>query len=483
MPYKSRTEFQADELQNGENWILSSVTNRPHNVLSDNCDYLRERVGNVASKLGLDSNQEKLDGFPIFHGTHYVKTGMTYTQALSTLDREIRILENLYRFYLETQLMREALEWTLGVSDAQLVVIPDTTSYPGPIKINDFSNFLTLSYNNNNNNILTYMTGDDAEQGWKYYTSLTDIFPKSCFALEKPTTTQLFYTPTSASTSRVDLFAGYTHELAGTENLSVTPNFVKYTGGTLNYTNNTITFDVTTNSAAANYNPQSVILDLDYILYDYIRFITSFRLGTTNFFYLLPTSIDYKNYSTGVLDRAKRLVKVSDILSYAYTPGDIANRTVTKGINIEGASGDYLDYISYLEIKVISGTEMGMVVCDHEGKIWYRTSSDGINWNQVSGAFADGLIASSTNTDFPTFIPLFGGAICIFNTDYNQSVLDDLYFSYTRDGKTWTTPTSLGVAGMFPVLITRRNRNFYLYFFSINGIEIRRIFVGTSNVY
>ena len=59
--YKNRAhqELDKDFLQDGDNWILTEVANRPHDVLIDNIEIMRTKIDNLANKSGLNIEQQK----------------------------------------------------------------------------------------------------------------------------------------------------------------------------------------------------------------------------------------------------------------------------------------------------------------------------------------------------------------------------------------------------------------------------------------
>lgn len=471
MSYKTRLELQPYMIQNGENWILSLIHNRPHSYLADNSDFLMNALNNLSGKLGLSPTRSKMQGFPIYHNTYYVKTGMTFIEALSVLDAEIKVLEDLHTSVLADLAIQGAVDWIIELTDS-ILVVNDTDSYPEPLKIHDLGTFFWLSYAGDQEKGKIWIT-ENMESDW-YLSSKTieSIFGIS-YSLEKHTNSLL--TPISNYTA---VLLGNAFNETGETGYNF---YIKRTSGTIDYDNKYIDFE-----SEGTDSPSSYIND--YNIQKNFRYMTSINTDTYGLVYLVPTDTTDQSY---VLERPDRLIPIADLLVYRFllSGGTINGQDHELVLPlIEGTGSDLqVPYISYLEPRLIGNDRFGMVVCDNLGNLIFRVSTDGLTWNSPVGAADDGIFVPFTyaeNIDYPTFLPVNDGYVCFFNTNYQNGVLDDIHYAYTRDGINWTIPsTPLGIEGIFPKLVKTRNGGMYLLYWNNKGIQMLKLHLSVERTY
>jgi hypothetical protein len=459
-----------------ENWILSQVHNHPHDALAENSDYLYTSLTNLSGKLGLSQLQKKLDGFPIWHNTYYVRTGMTFVEALSTLDNEIKALEDLHRTVLFNLAFGAAIEWTTSISQ-EVTVISDSVSYPDYIQVTDLGSFLWLLHPGASRTGVIYKT-DNLKSTWSTVNkTVAGIFGEA-YALEKHTLPFLVM-----STNEVaHLFCGAYNET--TE--SGKAYYLKGTYGYVDYGSGSIGFESEGTSQASQY----ILLSE---LGTYIRYNQT--MFTSDYAYLMLFTHQSDDWSY-LLDREDRLLSSSDTHIYRYTRGSsvpsmnstdpITNRDQME-LYVQGIDGNArIERFSHVEIKPVKNNKWGMVLVDEYGNLVYRENDQDTPevWTRISGAVDYGVIqrkVTGYGFDYPTFLPVYDGFICFYNTDYRNGTLDDIHYAFSRNGTTWEIPpTYLGITGIFPKLIQTRNGTIYLLYWTGSGIKLVRVYLSTN---
>lgn len=469
MPFLTRFQLQEYMIKEGENWILSYLHNRPHDYMAANSDILKARMDALSGKLGLSPSQEKLDGFPIYQGAYFIKTGNTFVEALSILDRQIKELEDWYRLVLYEIASRGAADWIVVPAQEPLTIISDTVSNPAPLYVADFGPFVWAIYPGNSKQGIIYRT-NDIEAGWSR-NSLTveDIFGVA-YSLEKHAVSILL--PLGSSTAL--LLCGANHEVQSTSY----QYYLKRATGTVDNNTSSITFD----STGSSY-PSTYIIKTD--IGAFTRYLTSAYVNNKYYIYIMPTTDERDSY---LLNRDQRLVKVSDIQIIQYD--ELSGGYDDLGrLYIEGTNGNAeVEFISSMEIKKVGDDLYNMILADENGDIVFRESSDGLNWYALSGAANDGIVQAAPvgyNLDYPTFIPISTGYLAFYNSNYQDGVLDNIYYAESRDGGlNWTTPgNQLGITGIFPQIIKTRNGGVYLMYWDSKGVELLRLFISTKRTY
>jgi hypothetical protein len=469
MSYKTRAELQAYMIQDGENWILHNLHNRPHDEISDNCDELRTREANLAGKLGLSPAQKKLDGFPVWYNTYFVRTGMTFVQALSTLDYEIKLLEDMYRIILFNTAARGTLDWEVTKSDKAIPVHTDTAASPGSISLANFGSFLWILYPGQSKNGVILVT-EDIQAGWALSSKTLASIYGTAFSLEEHGNSILY----SYDAYGARMITAAFNE-TGTEGYTY---YLKSSEGTVGYDSKSITF-----ASEGTADPASQIIKND--LTKFVRSISAVNNQSTAYIFVDVTSDTRESY---VLPRESRLFDVDESIVLVWPNTDASYTVSSTSTTIEGIDGAaIIQHYSHKEIREIEDGAFGMVLADEFGNLVFRESTDLFNWDAVVAASNDGVIldaVSGFDFDYPTFLPVGSGYICFYNTNYNNGTLDDIHYAISRDnGLTWEVPSQyLDIVGVFPKLVRTRNGSIYLYFWTTTGISFYRLFITTEQV-
>jgi len=470
MSYKTKTELENYMLKDGDvpfwekNWILSTIHNRPHNILSDNSDALKNRLDIISGKSGISYTQRKMDGFPIWTGTSYVLTGHTFVDALSVLDSEMKNLENEFREVLISLARREAEKWVIKTSSLSVPLV-ETDTVPAPIGLLDLDSFVTIIIPDQTESELFYC--NKIEGNWvKYSKTVQEILGQN-FSTEKLTSV-LF-----------NFVGDYKVRMVGTyyDSNQTYSNYVKSVAGIVDPTAEDPLLMEESNDSIVHYftnipedlcvsgRPNKVDIENNRIIY----------------FPCTPSISDI--YST---DRNARLMPVSELRVIDYPKSEFKLDNRELGIYIEGVP-DQIDYISSYDIKRTTNNEFAMVLVDGKGNMLFRKSIDGVNWYIPPNYSANACLLENSDTvnlDFPTMIPYNNGYLVFYNTDYEMGILDTLGYIYTEDGINWELPEEFfDIQGVFPKLLKRRNGDIYLLYFDSGGISTRKLYIHTGRTF
>jgi hypothetical protein len=477
--YLDKNELETYMIKDGDNWILCSTHNVIHEKLEEDSDELKTRIDNLADKLGLSIYQKKIPGIPIFTSTNYIKTGNTFVDGISVLDRELRVLEDLNIEVLNQRAISGANAWSITrAEDAAQIIDLTNSDYPSQFKVIDLGSIMWLINQDGDFNIYT---GDDNASKWLLSSSVVNKF-KLAFTLEKITSCSL-------------ILAGNPY-LAGTYYDQYTPvggvtfpNYLKLVRGTLTGTDS-ISFPSETSSAPSNYVIDRTNSDMNYVRQTY----STYNLAGKILEYLIPTISSNPTYSE---DRIYRMVLPEDIVVYEIDitanlqdeDGKVpAEKTI--GIYVEGQGVDF-NYISSMDMTQITDTKIGMVFSDESGNIYFRSSYDGINWYEdatIPSIIVDASLYPTYNFDYPTLIPIANGGILVcYNNDYTYGTYDEISYSFFRTGESvWTTPLlseQINVTGIFPKLIKRSNGKIYLFYRTEDSIDMLPLLLTTTRIY
>lgn len=511
--YKNRDELQAFMIKDGDNWILSAIHNKPHEALEDSCDTLKFYLDNLASKLGIDPAQQKFDGFPIYYRTHFIKTGMTFTEALSRLDTEVKLLEDKYKNILYSAAYFGANRWIVSAQEIpkRIITVPSSADTPAPLIFTNFGTSVCISYITELVQVDAYVSRKGAIWTTPYNNIETNWIPPTIVSKGERTTsgeiTNIIIPASRSDLVSEVLFSG-TFIVLQSNTSDPTAIRILYICGA---SDSVPAADRTPYSLKGSFSTVAssgqITVDTDddttiisnrttggNVLNGFPRFVQTFRYGDYSYIYIIPTSnVEGDTYSTR---KTQRSFQINTIQTLKYDHKEQESKALSKSlqgnVTIEGIDGSvYLDSASYMDMVPIESNMVGMVLVDRpstnpeEGNIIFRKSLDGYNWFEPYGSVDYGIVQRAITGyrfDYPTFAPVATGYICFFCTNYDYATSSNIFYALSKDwGASWYVPSEqLDILGTFPKLVKMPNGSLYLLYWGEAGDGIYQVKINVS---